>query len=147
MNEDCMSRPSPLPSTTLNTALAPCCPAVVQSSIFNPKKCHHNVETSPRRRRQHQSCRRHPLNTMKILMRPAPPAEKPRRRVARPQTKTNALLQTVEEYLHQKVKDARMYESVSESVYGSFHWSVHGSVFDNCVISIAQVCFPPTRLS
>jgi hypothetical protein len=43
-------------------------------------------------------------------------------------TKRNALLHTVEEYLHQKVKDARMYESVLGSLLESILESVLESV-------------------
>jgi hypothetical protein len=44
-------------------------------------------------------------------------------------TKRNALLHTVEEYLHQKVKDARMYESVLESVLENVLQRVYTSAY------------------
>ena len=51
-------------------------------------------------------------------------------------TKVNAFLHKVEEYLHQKVNDAREYESVLESVLESVSESVLESVLESVSESV-----------
>jgi hypothetical protein len=54
-------------------------------------------------------------------------------------TKRNALLHTVKEFLHQKVKDARMYESILESVLERVLESVLESVYTSAHGGILRV--------